>query len=254
MEKAVILGQRQAGLVEVPDPQPKENWVLVKVHAAPMCTEYKLWLAGRESAFLGHEAAGEVVAVAQLGRVQVGDRVAGDFIHCQQPPDLAALLGSPEGSATYAQYLLKPDWMLSQIPDGVSYELASLACCGLGPTFGAFEAMGVDAFDTVLITGAGPVGLGGVVNAKFRGARVIVAEALPYRVERARRMRWWTPRAMMSCSRCSISPVAGAWIRPWTALAWWRRNACALTRRAARGKSRSSASATTSCPSASALT
>jgi L-iditol 2-dehydrogenase len=201
MYKAVILGQRQAGLVEVPDPQPKENWALVKVHAAPMCTEYKLWLAGRESAFLGHEAAGEVVAVAQAGRVRVGDRVVvqplyscgqcalcigGDFIHCQQPPDLVEFLGSLEGSATYAQYLLKPDWMLSKIPDGVSYELASLACCGLGPTFGAFDAMEVSAFDTLLITGAGPVGLGGVVNAKFRGARVIVAESIPYRVERAR--------------------------------------------------------------------
>jgi L-iditol 2-dehydrogenase len=46
--------------------------------------------------------------------------------------------------------------------------------------------MGVDAFDTVLITGAGPVGLGAVINARLRGARVIVVESIPYRVERAR--------------------------------------------------------------------
>jgi len=39
MKKAVILGERQAALVEVSDPQPKEDWVLVKVHAAPMCTD-----------------------------------------------------------------------------------------------------------------------------------------------------------------------------------------------------------------------
>jgi len=209
MKKAVILGEGEAGLVEVPDPEPKEDWALVKVHAAPMCTEYKAFVAGYPTQFLGHEASGEVVAtegtgtfsIAQPGRVEVGDRVvvmpqypcgkcelcvAGDYIHCQNNYDVQAFLGTREGTATYAQYLLKPSWLLPKIPDGVSYELASLACCGLGPTFGACDAMDVDAFDTVLITGLGAVGLGGVVNAKFRGARVIGVESIPYRVERAK--------------------------------------------------------------------
>jgi threonine dehydrogenase-like Zn-dependent dehydrogenase len=203
MKKAVILGNRQAGLVDVPDPQPKEDWVVVKVHAAPMCTEYKSFVAGHKAHFLGHEAAGEVVAVAQPGRVKVGDRVvvmpqypcgqcalcvAGDYIHCENNTDFARFTGSPEGSATMAQYLLKPSWLLPAIPDGVSYERASLACCALGPSFGAFQSMGLSAFDTVLITGAGPVGLGAVVNARFRGARVLVVESVPWRVERARQM------------------------------------------------------------------
>jgi threonine dehydrogenase-like Zn-dependent dehydrogenase len=46
----------------------------------------------------------------------------------------------------------------------------------------------VSAFDTILITGLGPVGLGAVVNARFRGARVIAVESVPWRVERARQM------------------------------------------------------------------
>jgi L-iditol 2-dehydrogenase len=92
------------------------------------------------------------------------------------------------GTATYAQYLLKPDWLLPKIPEGMSYESASLACCALGPSFGALDAMGVDAFDTLLITGAGPVGLGAVVNAKHRGARTIVVESVPYRVDYAHRL------------------------------------------------------------------
>ena len=200
MKKAVILGKGEAGLVEVSDPQPKEDWALVRVHAAPMCTEYKAFVAGYPTQFLGHEAAGEVVAIAQPGCVKVGDRVVvmpqypcgecelcvgGDFIHCQNNYDVQAFLGTRDGTATYAQYLLKPSWLLQKIPDGVSYELASLACCGLGPTFGACDAMDLDAFDTVLITGLGAVGLGGVVNAKFRGARVIGVESIPYRLERA---------------------------------------------------------------------
>ena len=201
MKKAVIMGPRQAALKEVQTPKAKENWAVVKVHAAPMCTEYKTFLSGGPAEFLGHEAAGEVVEVAQPGHVKVGDRVvvmplyacgecrlckSGDYIHCENGPDMVEFLGSPEGSATYAQYLIKPDWLLPKIPDGVSYDLASLACCGIGPSFGAFDLMGVDRFDTVMITGLGAVGLGAVVNAKFRGARVIGVESIPFRVERAK--------------------------------------------------------------------
>jgi threonine dehydrogenase-like Zn-dependent dehydrogenase len=204
MKKAIITGPRQAELVDAPDPRPVEDWALVKIHATPMCTEYKAFVAGSRAEYLGHEAAGEVVEVAQPGRVKVGDRVvvmpmwpcgkcslciAGDYIHCEHTIDVSQFTGGREGSATYAQYLLKPAWLLPLIPDDVSYELASLSLCGLGPSFGAFEAMNVNAFDTVLITGAGPVGLGAVINAKYRGARVIVAESIPYRVERARLLR-----------------------------------------------------------------
>ena len=203
MKRAVLLGDRKAGIVEAPDPQPKDDWVLVQVHAAPMCTEYKRFAAGDKAGFLGHEAAGEVIAVAQPGQVGVGDRVvvmpqfpcgrcqlciAGDYIHCEHNLDFAGIHGSPEGSATMAQYLLKPGWLLPKIPDGVGYERASLACCALGASFGACQAMGLGASDTVLVTGAGPVGLGAIVNARFRGARVIVVESAPWRVERARQL------------------------------------------------------------------
>ena len=114
--------------------------------------------------------------------------VSGDYIHCEHGYDFAQFTGSPAGSATMAQYLLKPSWLLPRIPDDVPYERASLACCALGPSFNAWQAMGVGADDTVLITGAGPVGLGAVVNARFRGARVLVVEAAPWRAERARQM------------------------------------------------------------------
>jgi len=203
MKKAVILGERKAAIVDVPDPQPKEDWVVVKVHAAPMCTEYKAFVAGHKGEFLGHEAAGEVVAVAQPCRVKVGDRVvvmplypcgkcsfcvSGEYIHCERSIDPAKFTGSPEGRATMAQYLVKPSWLLPAIPEGVSYERGSLACCALGPSFGAFQAMRLSAFDTVLIAGLGPVGLGALVNARFRGARAIIVESVPWRVERAKQM------------------------------------------------------------------
>ncbi|HDP89643.1 MAG TPA: alcohol dehydrogenase [Thioalkalivibrio sp.] len=203
MNKAVILGQRRAGIVEVPRPRAVENWAVVKVHVTPMCTEYKRFLTGPRADVLGHEAAGEIVEVAQPGRVRVGDRVvamplhgcgvcplcvSGDYIYCQNAPDFAAITDGQEGQSTYAQYLLKPDWLLMPIPDDVSLEHGSLACCALGPSYGAFRAANLGAIDTVLITGAGPVGLGALTNARLRGARAIVVESVPFRVERARAM------------------------------------------------------------------
>lgn len=198
MKRAAITGVKQTALLDTPIPEPKEDWVLVKVHAVPLCTEYKGWLGGKE--YQGHEAAGEVVKVAQPGRVKVGDRVvvmpgapcgkcalciSGEYIHCENWIDHHAFTGLAHEGDTHVQYLVKQDWLLVPIPEGISYELASLACCGLGPTFGAMENMNVTASDTVLITGAGPVGLGGVVNAKYRGARTIVVEPIPYRQQKA---------------------------------------------------------------------
>jgi threonine dehydrogenase-like Zn-dependent dehydrogenase len=203
MKKVVIRGERQAELVDVPEPEPREDWVVVKNTVVPMCTEYKAWLRGAPNSNLGHEAVGEVVAVAQPGPVAVGDRVvvmplypcgtcdycrAGDYIYCQNQHSRDAFPGSKEGSATYAQYMLKPAWLLPPIPDGMSDEMAALSLCALAPSFGAMDTMQVDAFDTLLITGAGPVGLGAVVNAKYRGARVILVEGIPYRQEYARKL------------------------------------------------------------------
>ncbi|RKU38453.1 alcohol dehydrogenase [Candidatus Poribacteria bacterium] len=203
MKVAAILGEHQAGLIDVPDPTPKEDWVVVKIHASPMCNEYHAFEHGHKSDWLGHEAAGEVVDIAQPGKVEVGDRVVvmpqypcgkcmlctdGDYIHCENNYNFEEFTGSRYGSATMAQYIVKPSWLLPRIPDGVSYEHASLACCALGPSYRAFDEMGLNATHTVLITGIGPVGFGAITNARFRGAKVIAAELIPWRVERAKQM------------------------------------------------------------------
>jgi L-iditol 2-dehydrogenase len=195
VKQAAIVGKRQVVLVEKEKPALPDGWALVKIMVAPMCAEYKGFANGTINDSLGHEAAGEVVEVAPGSRVNVGDRVvampltscgqcdlcrAGDYIHCEVSQQVSL--------PTMAQYVAKPSWLLLKIPDGLSYEKAALACCGLGPSFGALERMGVDAFSTILITGLGPVGLGAVVNARFRGARVIAVEMNEYRQKIAREM------------------------------------------------------------------
>jgi len=203
MKVVAITGERACELVEKPVPRAKDEFAVVKVQVAPMCTEYKAYLGGKATDRLGHEAAGEIAEVGRACALAVGDRVAvmpqyvcgrcalcvtGDYIHCQEKIDVETLTGNTAGTATYAQYLVKQDWLLLPLPDDVSYEHGSMACCGLGPTFGAMQRMCVDAFDTVLITGMGPVGLGGVINATYRGARVIVVEPNPFRANLAKEL------------------------------------------------------------------
>jgi threonine dehydrogenase-like Zn-dependent dehydrogenase len=60
-----------------------------------------------------------------------------------------------------------------------------MLCCGLGPTFGALERMRTEAADIVLITGLGPVGLGGIINCVSRGNRVLAVTNNPYRAHLA---------------------------------------------------------------------
>lgn len=199
MKVATIFEDGSAGLSDVPDPESVNNMAVVKVYVAPMCTEYKALLGKRAGKNFGHEAVGEVVAIERPGRIQIGDRVivqpgapcgscyiclCGDYIYCEN-----GLRGFPTGfkpnTSTMAQFLNKVDWLLTPIPDEMSYEHASMACCGLGPTYGAVRKMNVNSYDTVLITGLGPVGLGGVINSTYLGANVIGVDPNPYRAKLA---------------------------------------------------------------------
>jgi len=196
MKVVAINGKRSCEIVERPVPTPRENYVLVKILCAPMCTEVGDYRKGSIGEQLGHEAAGEVVEVARPGRFKVADRVvvmpqngcgrcelcvAGEHIHCANPRSPSEVCGCTTGRATYAEYCIQQDWLLYPAPDGISIEHASMACCGLGPTFNAAERMNLCATDLLLVSGLGPVGLGAVINGIVRGAQVFGLESNPYR-------------------------------------------------------------------------
>jgi threonine dehydrogenase-like Zn-dependent dehydrogenase len=187
MKIAEMGGGIDAGVAEVPTPTVADNYALVKVHSAPLCTEFKYADRPKRGGF-GHEAAGEVVAVGPNVRfVKTGDRVAvmpqggcgvcelcrtGEHIFCQSQRDARAVCGCERGRETVAQYLIQQDWLLMPFPDSVPYDHIAMACCGFGPGFNAMQSMAVTAGDTVLVSGLGPVGLGAACVALFRGARV----------------------------------------------------------------------------------
>jgi threonine dehydrogenase-like Zn-dependent dehydrogenase len=206
MKTVQIDGRHECSIVEKPAPRVEGDYVLMKVLVAPMCNEYVayddlVFLERNRPSSLGHEVAGEVVTAPPSSSLEPGDRVValcgfpcgeceecrrGFYSHCGSPENPLEACDSPSGECGFAQYAIKPDWLVVPVPDGVSLEHASMACCGLGPTFGAMERMGVDASSTVLVTGLGAVGLGGIVNARYRGATVFGVTRTPYRAELAR--------------------------------------------------------------------
>ncbi len=199
--KAVCIDAARMGRVfEQPNPKSASNYVVVRILAAPMCTEVSSWINGTPTTSLGHEAAGEIVEVPQNSRLRVGDRVvvmpqngcgtcdlclAGEHIRCQSQRDLQREMGSNTGRSTFAQYCMQQDWLLFPVPDDIPILHASMACCGLGPTFNATRQMQLTAGDVLLISGLGAVGLGGVINGVLQGARVIGLESNSWRANLA---------------------------------------------------------------------
>ena len=46
MEVAAMFGDQKGGVVEKPDPKAAGDVAVVKIHAVPMCTEYKGFIHG----------------------------------------------------------------------------------------------------------------------------------------------------------------------------------------------------------------
>lgn len=200
MKAARIVGPNRVELTDVPTPRATGDLVVVKVLVAPLCTEFKDRAVGSRSEHVGHEAAGVVVDPGGSRLVGEGDRVVvmpqnacgrcwlcrrGDHIHCPDQRDVLAESGSSHGVATLAEYVIKPDWLLVKVPEKVSLTHAAMACCGFGPTFTALQRTQTTALSSVVVSGCGAVGLGGVVQGVSLAADVLAFELHPYRAELA---------------------------------------------------------------------
>ncbi|BDZ47982.1 alcohol dehydrogenase [Frondihabitans sucicola] len=203
MKAATITAPGVVDIVEQSDPHSGGDVVVVQILVAPLCTEYRDRASGNLTDHVGHEAAGIVIDAGTSTRVTTGQRVvvmpqfgcgrcryclSGEHIYCPFQRDVLTETGSAFGTGTVAQYVLKPDWLLVPVPDDISLEHAAMACCGFGPTFQAHQRLSTNALDTVVISGCGPVGLGGIAQAVTRGARVYALETQEYRADLAGRM------------------------------------------------------------------
>lgn len=118
----------------------------------------------------GHEWAGEVVLVGQgVTGYGPGDRVVGECVIGDDH------FGFSISGAAAEFFVAKESW-LHRLPDALSWTQGALVepfSCGY---YATVQADNLDASDTVLVYGAGPIGLGVVAASAGKGAKVIVAE------------------------------------------------------------------------------
>ncbi len=143
MKATIYHGIRDLRVEEVPEPKPGAGEAKVRVKYCGICgSDLHEYLHGPfpRSPF-GHEACGEIVEVGPgVKGFRAGDKV----------------LAFQKGA--YAQYLICPQERLIKKPEAMSWERAAVVEPLAGAAY-ALEKGNVRSADTVLITGAGPVGL-----------------------------------------------------------------------------------------------
>lgn len=210
MKAAIIRiedGKKVLRTEEVPNPVVEAHDVLIRVRAAGICgSDLHGFLdsAGtsrREGLIMGHEAAGEVVAVgASVTRVVVGDHVTidpqvscGHCVPCQhgwisicdnKRVTGSSLRGFEQG--TMAELASIPEKQVFIVPKSMSFPDAAM----IEPLSNALHLVnraGILLGDTVVIYGAGTLGLCILQGVVLAGAkRIIVSDTAPHRLEIAR--------------------------------------------------------------------
>lgn len=207
-------------IMEYPVPEPEPGAILIKVTMATICgSDLHMWrgdldlgsLGAPLPTILGHEMTGKVaklgagVSTDSAGQpLAEGDRVVYRYFNacgrcpaCLKGEDAAC--GSnllymrpcdvwPHFGGAYAEYYyLLPGQTVIKVPDSLSDELVAPVNCALSEVIYGLEKVGLGFGDTLVIQGAGGLGLNATAVAKEMGAeRVIIIDGITERLELAR--------------------------------------------------------------------
>jgi len=183
-----FLGDGEYAVSELPTPTIEDDEVLLASRSVGICHSDIDLLRGRYiipfsfPVIPGHEWAAEVVAVGRkVTRFAPGDRVVGECVIGQEH------FGFSISGAAAELFVAKEGW-LHTLPDDLTWTQGALVepfSCGY---YATVRADNLDASDTAVVLGAGPIGLGVVAAAAARGVRVIVAEPDPSRAALAQEL------------------------------------------------------------------
>jgi L-iditol 2-dehydrogenase len=201
MKAARLYGKEDLRVVDVPVPEIGEKEILLKVRSTAICgTDIRMYKNGVDGidennpVTLGHEIAGTIETVgAGITEYSPGtDVVVQPNMGCgvcdlcvsgntQLCPNYHRALGiNLDGG--FAEYVRIPEKAvvqgnLAEIPEGTSLELAAIAepfSC----VYNAFERCSIRPGDSVLVIGAGPIGILHGMLAKLAGASPVMLHDL----------------------------------------------------------------------------
>jgi L-iditol 2-dehydrogenase len=213
MQAAVLHGIHDLRVEEVPAPgAPAPNEVKVQINKVGICgSDVHYWEHGRIGHFivespmvLGHECSGTVVETgSSVTNLKPGDRVAiepgvprlstplshyymkkGEYNLC---PDIF-FFATPPDHGSFCDYVNHPADFCFKLPDNVSLDEGAMIE-PLSTGIYAARVAPITMGDTVVITGAGPIGLMNLLAARAAGAaNVIISDMVPGRLEVARQI------------------------------------------------------------------
>lgn len=205
MRAAVYRGEGRLSVETVPVPEISEKEMLVRVHACGVCgTDLKKITHGLTPPprIFGHEIAGTVARVGRkASKFAPGDRVAlyhhipcrrcfycrkKLYSQCEFYRRTGTTAGFTPAGGGFAEYVRVMDWIVdggtARIPDHVSFEEASFLE-PLNTCLKALETGDMEAGETVVVFGQGPIGLLFTQAAALRGALVVGLDLIERRLE-----------------------------------------------------------------------
>lgn len=208
MKAQVFRGVNQLSYEEVPRPEVAPDEVLVQVKVVGLCQSdikkilYPLYDPPR---IFGHETAGVIAAVGEdVKDWQTGQRVIvlhhipcmhcdyclnENYSLCDVYKNITTTAGFAPSGGGFAEYVKVPGHIVRNgglmiIPDAITFEQASFVeptnCC-----MKAIKKAQIQPGQTVLVTGAGPIGLMFIMLIHYLGAKAIATDLLPNRIEKA---------------------------------------------------------------------
>jgi 2-desacetyl-2-hydroxyethyl bacteriochlorophyllide A dehydrogenase len=203
MKAAVKTAEGDFEIKEVPMPEiTRPDYVLVKVRSAGICgSDLHSWrvprpeIVGRIS---GHEVAGDIVAVGKdVSNVKVGDRVGVDsVVSCMECywcrvgqyhicPYKSDIRGKTFARG-FSEYVVGPSDHVYLLPDDVGYAEAAIMDV-YGTSVHAINRTNTHMGQTVVIIGAGPIGLSLLDLVTVAGAKGIIIDILDFPLDFAKK-------------------------------------------------------------------
>ena len=205
MRAAVLKDNYRIVLEDVKEPSPGPGEVKIQVRVTGICGSEVHAFKGthpyrKPPVILGHELAGDIVEVgSDVEGLKVGDRVTVEpQIGCERCYmcrrglnnlcESKIVLGTQEWPGSFAEYIIAPAKVVYRLPDGLSYEEGVMVePLAVGVHAVRWSEMGLG--DSVLVLGAGTIGLVTIMAARQAGARRIFAtDVLDFNLAKAKEL------------------------------------------------------------------